>query len=111
MQDNTATSVQTSSSGSRESYLIGIWSELLDMDVRPSDNFFDIGGNSMLAIQMSERVVKETGVRIKLMQLAVQSLGEIAASLPEDVAGGTRGSGGRLVGRVKRLFGSASACD
>ncbi|MBJ6982863.1 acyl carrier protein [Luteimonas sp. MC1572] len=109
MQDNTATSVQPPAAGSRESYLVGIWSELLDIDVQPSDNFFDIGGNSMLAIQMSERVSKETGVRIKLMQLAVQSLGEIAADLPDDVAPGARSSGGRLVGRVKRLFGSASA--
>src|SRR3546814_3360457 len=68
MQDDTATSAQAQTTGPREAYLVGIWSELLDMDVKPSDNFFDIGGNSMLAIQMSERVVKETGVRIKLMR-------------------------------------------
>src|SRR3546814_20085761 len=84
MQDDTATSAQApQTTGPREAYLVGIWSELLDMDVKPSDNFFDIGGNSMLAIQMSERVVKETGVRIKLMQLAVQRQGEMAADLPD----------------------------
>lgn len=108
MQDNTATSLQAPAAGPRESYLIAIWSELLDIDVQPSDNFFDIGGNSMLAIQMSERVVKETGVRIKLMQLAVLSLGEIAAELPDDAAPGARSSGSRLVGHVKRLFGASS---
>src|SRR3546814_10593076 len=52
MQDDTATSAQAQTTGPREAYLVGIWSELLDMDVKPSDNFFDIGGNSMLAIQM-----------------------------------------------------------
>src|SRR3546814_10156317 len=84
---------------------------LLDMDVKPSDNVFDIGGNSMLAIQMSERVVKETGVRIKLMQLAVQSLGEISADLPDVAVPGARSSSGRLLGRVKRLLGAASVRD
>src|SRR3546814_2695662 len=107
MQDDTATSAQAQTTGPREAYLVGIWSELLDMDVKPSDNFFDIGGNSMLAIQMSERVVKETGVRIKLMQLAVQSLGEIAADLPDVAVPGARSSSGRLLGRVKRLLGAA----
>src|SRR3546814_13198289 len=81
---------------------------LLDMDVKPSDNFFDIGGNSMLAIQMSERVVKETGVRIKLMQLAVQSLGVIAADLPDVAVPGARSSRSRLLGRCTRLLGPAS---
>src|SRR3546814_734311 len=105
MQDDTATSAQApQTTGPREAYLVGIWSELLDMDVKPSDNFFDIGGNSMLAIQMSERVVKETGVRIKLMQLAVQSLGEIAADLSDVAVPGARSSSSRLLGRVKRLL-------
>src|SRR3546814_11505940 len=61
----------------------------------------------MLAIQMSERVVKETGVRIKLMQLAVQRLGEIAADLPDVAVPGARSSSGRPLGRVQRLLGPA----
>src|SRR3546814_19342841 len=78
------------------------------MDVKPSDNFFDIGGNSMLAIQISERVVKETGVRIKLMQLAVPSLREIAADLPDVAVPGARSSSGLLLAGVTRLLGVAS---
>src|SRR3546814_8496612 len=99
MQDDTATSAQAQTTGPREAYLVGIWSELLDMDVKPSDKFFDIGGHSMLAIQMSERVVKETGLRIQLLQLAVQSRGEIVADLPDGlvpwrrIATGRRGGG------------------
>src|SRR3546814_19365739 len=93
MQDDTATSAQApQTTGPREAYLVGTWSELLDMDVKPSDNFFAIGGNSTLAIQMSERVVKETGVRTKLMQLGVQSMGEIPAHLRAVAAQGSRSS-------------------
>lgn len=92
--------------GPRETYLIGIWSDILGFEVAPADNFFDIGGNSMLAVQMSERVARETGYRIKLMQLAAQSVGEIATDLPamaESDAGAASGSG--LLRGMKRLFG------
>src|SRR5690606_21775090 len=92
--------------GPRETYLIGVWSDVLGMEVAPADNFFDIGGNSMLAVQMSERVARETGYRIKVMQLAAQSVGEIAAHLPAVASAGTDGDtrSGLLQG-VKRLFG------
>ncbi len=90
--------------GPRETYLIGIWADVLGFEVKPSDNFFDIGGNSMLAVQMSERVARETGYRIKLMQLAAQSVGEIAADLPAAAAPAGRQASG-LLGNVKRLFG------
>lgn len=90
----------------RESYLIGVWSDILGLDVGPDDNFFDAGGNSMLAVRMSERVARETGYRIKLMQLAAQSVGEIAAHLPSVPSASTDGDtrSGLLRG-VKRLFG------
>ncbi|QOW18806.1 amino acid adenylation domain-containing protein [Lysobacter ciconiae] len=64
-------------------YLQALWSELLETRVGPSDNFFDLGGHSMLAVQMANRVSRETGVRLKLMRLATQTLGEIAADTPE----------------------------
>jgi aryl carrier-like protein len=93
--------------GPRETYLIGVWCDVLGLEVAPADNFFDIGGNSMLAVQMSERVARETGYRIKLMQLAAQSVGEIAMDLPEagtqDAGAASSGSG--LLRGVKRLFG------
>ncbi|WP_417473049.1 amino acid adenylation domain-containing protein [Luteimonas mephitis] len=94
---------------SRERYLLDMWSQLLDTEVKPADNFFDLGGNSMLAVQMSERVARETGVRIKLMQLAVQSLAEIATGLPGEAAPGPRSPGGGLASRIMRLFGASPA--
>src|SRR5690606_29004348 len=101
----------TSGATPAERYLLDMWSGILETEVTGSDNFFDLGGNSMLAVQMADRVAKETGVRIKLMQLAVQRLGELAACLPADAAPGPGVSGGRLVGRIRRLFGSARASD
>jgi amino acid adenylation domain-containing protein len=96
--------------GPRETYLLGVWADVLGFEVAPADNFFDIGGNSMLAVQMSERVARETGYRIKLMQLAAQSVGEIATDLPAALApesGAASGSG--LLRGVKRLFGRQAA--
>ncbi|HEY5972739.1 MAG TPA: amino acid adenylation domain-containing protein, partial [Pseudoxanthomonas sp.] len=67
---------------SRISYLIGIWTEMLGAEAGPADNFFDLGGHSMLAVQMANRVARETGVRVRLLPLATQTLSQIAAELP-----------------------------
>jgi hypothetical protein len=84
-----------------------MWSQLFGTEVKSTDNFFDLGGNSMLAVQMSERVAKDTGHRIKLMKLAVHSAGEIAADLPDNGArAGNDGIGGRLARGVRQLFGA-----
>jgi len=90
----------------RVRYLIDLWSEVLGVPAGPDDNFFDLGGNSMLGVEMAERVARDTGVPLKLVRLASQSLEEIAAALPQDV--GNAGSPGlslKLVRNMKRLFG------
>ncbi|RZA20220.1 MAG: hypothetical protein EOP93_06580, partial [Lysobacteraceae bacterium] len=66
----------------RIEYLTHHWSRLLGVAVLPDDNFFDLGGNSILAVQLADRVKRDTGVRLNLVRLAVQSLAEIAADLP-----------------------------
>lgn len=73
-------------SDGRERYLIEIWTELLGFAVEPGDNFFDLGGNSMLAVTMAGRVARDTGVRLKLVRLAAHSLAQIATDLPLPVA-------------------------
>ncbi|UTA53629.1 amino acid adenylation domain-containing protein [Lysobacter soli] len=89
----------------RATYLRELWKELLGVDVRAQDNFFDLGGNSMLAVQMSGRVAKDTGVRIQLMRLAATNLAQIAADLPMHIAREERsGMGSRMARTMKRLL-------
>ncbi|GAA5076119.1 non-ribosomal peptide synthetase [Lysobacter panacisoli] len=90
----------------RATYLRALWKELLGVDVTPDDNFFDLGGNSMLAVQMSSRVAKDTGVRIQLMRLAAQNLAQIAADLPVQFSREEKpsGVGARMARQMKRLL-------
>ncbi|WP_206859395.1 non-ribosomal peptide synthetase [Lysobacter changpingensis] len=96
----------------RATYLRGLWKELLGVDVGPQDNFFDLGGNSMLAVQMSSRVAKDTGVRIQLMRLAATNLVQIAADLPSHIVPEERGGvGARMARSMKRLLRTPGAVE
>ena len=65
-----------------EALLAQVWRELLGAaDVRTGDNFFDIGGHSLLAVDMAVRVQRETGVRLNLLDIANGTLGTLAAEL------------------------------
>ena len=67
----------------RVSYLVLVWSEILGTPADARDNFFDLGGHSMLAVQMASRVARDTGVKIRLLDLATRTLEQIAMTLPE----------------------------
>ncbi len=57
----------TTSMGAEEltAAIMDIWSGLLEMDeLSPSVNFFDVGGNSLLAIRMQDDVGAVAGVRL-----------------------------------------------
>jgi hypothetical protein len=89
----------------RVNYLMAVWSELLGNPAGPDDNFFDLGGHSMLAVQMANRVMRDTGVRLRLLSLATQTLAQAAALLPAQSgthsARAPAGSGlSRLLGRL-----------
>lgn len=91
-------------------YLVSLWSELLGVAVAPHDNFFDLGGHSMLAVQMVNRVAIDTGVRIKLVRLASHDLAKIAADLPGEAEPGARiGRGAQLIRSAKRILDSMGA--
>jgi len=65
-----------------EKLLAVIWSQLLGTaQVRTSDNFFDIGGHSLLAVDMAARVQRETGKTLNLLDVANSTLGTLAAEL------------------------------
>jgi len=67
-----------------ERYLAEVWSSVLGTEVGPDDNFFDVGGHSMLAAKMAGRVQRECGVRLNLLVLASSTLGQLAEVLSQD---------------------------
>lgn len=90
---------------SREIYLAGLWRELIGVeDVRENDNFFDVGGHSLLAVEFATRVQRETGVRIHLLDIATGTLASLARELP-DAAAATPSSAISLGARLRRLLG------
>jgi hypothetical protein len=65
-----------------EKLLAGIWCQLLGVaQVRTGDNFFDIGGHSLLAVDMVARVQRELGASLNLLDVANSTLGTLAAEL------------------------------
>ncbi|WP_109125843.1 non-ribosomal peptide synthetase [Dyella sp. C11] len=95
----------SASDDARERYLGQVWCRLVGADdVRASDNFFDIGGHSLLAIEMVTQVRKETGVKLNLLDVATSPLATLAAALPEgDLTEPPKAAS--LGGRLRNLFG------
>lgn len=68
----------------REAMIADIWRELLKIDkVNAEDNFFDIGGHSLLALRFIAQIEKRTGIQLDPRTLFFQNLRQIAANLPE----------------------------
>ena len=64
-----------------ERLIAEIWWDLLHLDrVGVYDNFFDLGGYSLLSIQVVARIQQKTGLRISPRELIFQTLGQLAAS-------------------------------
>ncbi len=70
-----------------ERELRGIWTELLGTPVRDADldtNFFDLGGSSLLALRMRERIERDLGIRLELIELfRVPTLRALSVRLSE----------------------------
>ena len=87
----------------RERYLAAIWRELIGVEhVRAQDSFFDLGGHSLLAVEFVARVQRETGVRLRLLDVASSTLAVLASELPEQVAPSPSDS---LLLRLRRRLG------
>ena len=68
--------------GTTAGELTAIWSAVLEIDdISPFDNFLDIGGDSLLALQVIERTEASLGVRIAPADLFTQTLTQLAASI------------------------------
>lgn len=71
----------------RETYLAALWCELIGVAaVQADDNFFDLGGDSLLAVDMLARVERETGTRLNVLAIATGTLASIATALPQESA-------------------------
>jgi amino acid adenylation domain-containing protein len=85
-----------------EQLLATVWCDLLGItQVRTSDNFFDVGGHSLLAVDMAAQVKRQTGVQLNLLDIANGTLGTLAAELSAQQAPTNTKRGGGL----RKLFG------
>jgi amino acid adenylation domain-containing protein len=76
-------SVKTLPATPGELYLATVWKEVLGIDkVHTADTFFDLGGHSLLSIQVISRIKAETGVDVQPRSLMLNTLAEIAVSYP-----------------------------
>jgi hypothetical protein len=67
-----------------EQTLAEIWTELLGLEqVCVYDNFFDLGGDSRLAVQVIARLQTNLGLKISLSDLMFQTLGQLGAACDE----------------------------
>jgi amino acid adenylation domain-containing protein len=72
-----------------ETILADIWKEALGIDsVSVHENFFDLGGHSLLSIQVITNIEKRIGIRINPREFTYQNLGQIAALLEKQLEGG-----------------------
>ncbi|RIL12524.1 non-ribosomal peptide synthetase [bacterium] len=63
-----------------EQLLAELWRDLLGVDaVETTDNFYDLGGSSLMAMQVVARFENRTGARINAADLGYHTLGQLAA--------------------------------
>jgi acyl carrier protein len=64
-----------------ESVIADAWKAVLGVErVGVYDNFFDLGGHSLLSIQAIARLEKETGLKMNPKAFVTQTLGQLASS-------------------------------
>ncbi|MCC5793716.1 MAG: non-ribosomal peptide synthetase, partial [Chromatiales bacterium] len=74
---------------SQEVMLADVWQQLLRISkVGKTDNFFDLGGHSLLTMRVVAKIERLTGFRMDSRVMFFQNLEQIAATLPPPVAAG-----------------------
>jgi amino acid adenylation domain-containing protein len=64
----------------RERALAALWSELLGRDqIGRNDNFFDLGGNSLLCLHLISRVASAFDIRLEPRSLLLHTLAQVAS--------------------------------
>ncbi len=76
---------------SLETHIAEIWQDVLGVDrIGRYDNFFDLGGHSLLSMQVVARLEKEQGLRVNPGELIFQTLAQFASSCEEQTNSKTR---------------------
>ncbi|NOT08100.1 MAG: SDR family NAD(P)-dependent oxidoreductase [Gemmatimonadales bacterium] len=71
-----------------ERTIAALWQELLGIDqVGVHDNFFDVGGHSLLSVRFISRLDKRAGVRLQHEHIVVNTLEQLAAKSEAMLAG------------------------
>ncbi|MFF7307736.1 phosphopantetheine-binding protein [Streptomyces sp. NPDC008137] len=68
---------------STQDQVAAVWRELLELDTVPADeDFFALGGHSMLAVQVLHRLTELTGLELELEDFfKLGTVAEVAAEL------------------------------
>ena len=70
-----------------ETLLAETWQQVLGLErVGVRDNFFDLGGQSLLSVKVISKLERQTGVRISPAEMVVQNLAQLAAAYDERVS-------------------------
>jgi amino acid adenylation domain-containing protein len=89
-----------------EQEIAQVWEELLEItDISIYDNFFDLGGHSLLSMQVIKNIFDKTGYKISARQMIMDNLEQIALSLEEDKKNILETTNKTSIfGRIKKFF-------
>ena len=71
-----------------EQKMANIWRSILAVDsIGANDNFFDLGGHSLLSLRVAQTIEKEIGYRMDPRALFFNNLRQVAALVARETAG------------------------
>ncbi|MGQ0722520.1 MAG: non-ribosomal peptide synthetase [Candidatus Eiseniibacteriota bacterium] len=92
-----------------EQLLAEIWREEIGIAaVRTADNFYDVGGHSLLAVRVVEKLRERSGIRLPPRDLLLQTLGQVARRCEQrerERSARAPTLGRKLLGAARRLAG------
>jgi acyl carrier protein len=92
-----------------EKFIAEAWCEDLGVDcVGVQDNFFDLGGHSLLLVKVISRIEEKIGQRIHPSAMVYQTLGQLAAACEQRMlvsqASASKQLRRRWVDAIKKMF-------
>jgi acyl carrier protein len=92
-----------------EVFIADVWREVLKIErVGLRDNFFDLGGHSLLSMQVAYRIEKKTGRKLNPRSMVFQNLEQIAAECGDGGDTEAAGSPARSAAAAPPTAGAAS---